>query len=396
MTSYILLVKRNGIFKIISYYGNFRDFLDEYRDKIYFKLKVPAFLVRHKKLKMQWYKRFCEDLYFLHISGVSVVDSINIFRQNAEESKKKDMSLFYKNIYEKLLKGNSFYESIKSTRYKFDNMFLSLIKISEETGNLSEILKNLCEYYDEKISLHNQVKSSLLYPSLLLGVLVVLFNLCILYFIPSYVNSFQTQISNLPNYSKTFIDVCLFIKQYYSIFLIITCLIFFVFIRSIKSNKGLFKVILKIGIFRKIYFKYCQLKFIQALYYMVNSGIGIASALKIMSKIENEVYIGYAKYIYDQINKGFEFCDALKNAKIFESEFISIIKVGEKSSNLNLSLKNIWTGYSKRYYEMLNKSTKLIEPIFILICGLLVVIFISIFILPLISYDNFMNIWEEI
>lgn len=396
MGNYIILIRDNGIFKIITYCGNFIDFLNECKYKIYFKIRVPSFLVFRRKLKISWYKRFCEDLYFLHISGVSIIDSISIFKQNAENSKNKKMSLFYKVIYDKLIKGNSLYKSINSTKYEFDNIFLSLIKISEETGNLSEILKNLSKYYEEKILINNKVKSSLLYPTLLSGVLFILFNLCILYFIPNYVDSFQSQFSNLPSYSLVFINACLFINDNYGVFLIIMLLFLLIFIKSFRVKGFLTKFFLKISLFRKIYFKYCQLKFIQALYYMINSGIDISKALKIMSSIKSEPYAIYSKYVYEQINQGFDFCEALKSAKIFESEVISIIKVGEKSSNLNLSLKNIWTGCSKKYYQIMDRSTKLIEPIFILICGLLVIIFVSIFILPLISYDNFSHIWEGI
>lgn len=396
MGNYIILIRDNGIFKIITYCGNFIDFLNECKYKIYFKIRVPSFLVFRRKLKISWYKRFCEDLYFLHISGVSIIDSISIFKQNAENSKNKKMSLFYKVIYDKLIKGNSLYKSIKSTKYEFDNIFLSLIKISEETGNLSEILKNLFKYYEEKILINNKVKSSLLYPTLLSGVLFILFNLCILYFIPNYVDSFQSQFSNLPSYSLVFINACLFINDNYGVFLIIMLLFLLIFIKSFRVKGFLTKFFLKISLFRKIYFKYCQLKFIQALYYMINSGIDISKALKIMSSIKSELYAIYSKYVYEQINQGFDFCEALKSAKIFESEVISIIKVGEKSSNLNLSLKNIWTGCSKKYYQIMDRSTKLIEPIFILICGLSVIIFVSIFILPLISYDNFSHIWEGI
>ncbi len=271
-----------------------------------------------------------------------------------------------------------------------------MIKISEKTGSLTEILKNLSTYYEEKIFINNKVRSSLLYPSLLLAVMLLLINLCILYFIPSYVNSFQTQISNLPNYSILFINICLFIKDNYNLFLISIVAILFLAIKNRKLKKIFKNILLKLSIFRKIYFKYCQLKFIQSFYYMINSGIDIGTSLNIMSKLKDESYSIYSDYIYNQINQGFDLCNVLKNAKIFEPEVISIIKVREKSSSLNLSLKNIWTSYSKKYYQSLERYTKLIEPIFILICGLLVIIFISIFILPLISYDNFNYIWGGI
>lgn len=396
MSVYVVLIKENKEFKFITYCGEFIDFVREFEHRIYFKLRIPSIMILNKKLKISWYKRFCEDFYFLNSSGVSIVDSIEILKNNAETTKDKKMISLFRTVNEKLMKGHSLYTSIKSTQYKFDNMFLSMIKISEETGSLNTILKNLSEYYEEKILINNKVKSSLLYPSLLFGVMVVLVNLCILYFIPSYVDSFQTQFSSLPSYSRTFINICIFIKNNYILFLFITFLSMFIFIKSKKIKNIFRKILLNISFFQKLYFKNCQIKFVQALYYMINSGIDLSSSLKIMSEMKNELYWVYANYVYSQINQGFDFYEALNNTKIFEQEIISIIRVGEKSSNLAKSLKNIWISYSKKYYQNLEKYTKLIEPIFILICGLVVVVFISLFILPLISYDNFSHIWEGI
>lgn len=389
-------MKNGNQFRFKMYHGNFIDFLNECKEKICFKIYIPSFLIMKRKLKMSWYKRFCEDFNFLHTSGVSIIDSICIFKDNAKISKNKKMISFYSVLYEKILRGNSLYKSLEFTGYKFDKMFLSLMKVSDETGNLSSILKNLATYYDEKISIRSKVKSSLLYPTLLLSVLFILLNLCILYFIPSYVNSFQSQISSLPRYSLFFINMCLFIKDNYGLFLIFMISFVLIFLKSFKGENFSKNLLLKISIFRKIHFKYCQLKFIQTLYYMLNSGIDISKALYLMSNSDGEPYMIYAKYIYGQVKQGIDFCDSLKSSKIFDPEIISIIKVGEKSSNLLLSLKNIWTGCFKKYYEFMDRCTKLIEPMFILICGVLVIIFVVIFILPLISYDNFNHIWEGV
>lgn len=391
MKNYVILVKENNVFKFKTYSGNFRDFLSRYGCKIYFKLRVPR-IVRFKMgFSGAWYRRFCEDFYFLHKSGVPIIESIQIFRESAINSKSSKDIKFYSKVYDNLLNGNSLYDSFKLTNYNLDIIFLSLIQVSEEVGKLSDVLKNLGDYYEEKINISNNIKSALIYPSLLFTMLIVLFNLCILFFIPSYVNSFQSQLSNLPSLSIAFINICMLLKDNYFIFLISTLLIFVFLFNSIVSSKGR-EVFGRLHIFRKFYLKRCQLKFIQILYYIVNSGIDIPKGLRIMSKLDNECSI-YSKYIYHQINEGFDFCESLRNTRIFDLEIISIISVGEKSSSINNALKNIWTSYSKRYYNQLHKITKLMEPVFILICGVLVLIFVSIFILPLISYDNFGHIW---
>lgn len=391
MSNYLILVKEDNIFKFKTYCGNFRDFLEGYRFKIYFKIRLPRIIGFKNGFNNNWYKRFCEDFYFLHKSGVPIIESIRIFKENAISSKSKKDIRFYSQVYDNLLNGNSLYDSFKLTNNNLDPIFSSLIQVSDEVGKLADILKNLSDYYEEKINITNNIKSAFIYPSLLFSILIVLFNLCILFFIPSYVNSFQSQISNLPPLSIAFINICMFIKNNYLIFLLVTLLIFLFMFGSITSSKRR-QWISKLHIFKKFYLRRCQLKFVQTLYYIVNSGIDIPTGLKIMSDLDNECST-YSKYIYYQINEGFDFCESLRNTKIFDVEVISIISVGEKSSNINSALRNIWTSYSKRYYGQLQKSTKLVEPIFILVCGVLVLIFVVVFILPLISYDNFSHIW---
>lgn len=393
MDNYIVLVKEEREFKFKIYGGNFRDFLNECKSKIYLKIKIPKIFVLKKKLKTIWYKRFCEDLYFLVKSGISLTESILIFRNNSNNTKLKSYTKFYDSLYNKLLNGNLLYDALNKTNYKLDNIFLSLISVSEETGKLADVLNNLSKYYEDKINISSKIKSSMSYPILLSTFLIIMFNLCILVFIPSYFNSFQSQISNLPNMSRIFIDVCLFIKDNYFLFCILVISGVILLITLFKSKVYFTKLIFKISIIRKIHFKKCQLKFIQMLYYIIDSGIDLATALKIISNLDNDDCSKYASYIYGEINQGFDFCESLTNSKIFDPEIISIISIGEKSSKLVLALKNIWTTYSKKHYESMERYTKLIEPVFIVICGLIVLIFISIFIIPLISYENFNSLW---
>lgn len=393
MDNYIVLVKEEREFKFKIYGGNFRDFLDECKSKIYLKIKIPKIFVFKKKLKIAWHKRFCEDLYFLVKSGISLTESLLIFRNNSNNAKLKSDIRFYDLLHNKLLNGNLFYDALNKTNYKFDNIFLSLISVSEETGKLADVLNNLSKYYEDKINISSKIKSSMSYPILLFTFLVIMFNLCILVFIPSYFNSFQSQISNLPHASRIFIDTCLFIKDNYFLFCTLIIFSIILLVTLFKSKANFTKLIFKISIIRKIHFKKCQLKFIQMLYYIIDSGIDLATALKIISNLGNDDCSKYANYIYEEINRGSDFCEALISSKIFDPEVISIISVGEKSSNLALALKNIWTTYSKRHYESMERYTKLIEPIFIVICGFMVLIFISIFIIPLISYENFNSLW---
>lgn len=394
MSRYVILLKEKKIFKFKVYRGNFGEFLKECKSKVIFKIKLPIRVWPKKRLKASWYRRFCEDMYFLTESGVSITESILIFRNNATGAKAKRTRKFYDYIYGKLLKGNLLCDAFKSSNYKLDKMFLSLLSVSEETGKLSEVLSNLNKYYEEKINIDSKIKSSFAYPTLLFLVLVLMFNLCILIFIPSYVDSFQSQFSNLSTVSLTFINFCLLIKSKYFVFLGLTLGSFVILFGLLKSRKLLNTFVYKIPIFRKHHFRKCQLKFIQILYYIINSGIDITTALSIMMNLGNGDYCNYSRYIYGQVNKGFDFCEALRETKIFDPEIISIINVGERSSNMALVLRNIWTTYSKRHYEKLEKSVKLIEPMFIVICGILILIFIVIFVLPLISYDNFSSIWS--
>ncbi len=392
MKSYMVLVKENSIFKFKIYRGDFREFLNKCTSKIYFKLRIPRVILSKSKFSNTWYKRFCEDFYFLYKSGVPIIEIIDIFKENSISSKNRKCTKFYLQVYKNILNGNSLYDSFLLTNYDLDPIFLSLIQVSEEVGKLPEVLENLNNYYSEKINISNNIKSALIYPTLLLILLIVLFNLCILFFIPSYISSFKSQLSNLPNISRAFIQMCTFIKNNYTVFSLVSITLTFLFIRVFVLKGNISKVLSKLKIFKKIYFKKYQLKFIQTLYYIVNSGIDVPTSIRIISSLDTE-YVAYSKYIYYQINNGIDFCDALRDTKIFDTDIISIISVGEKSSNLDNALKNIWMTYSKRYYEQLQKTTKLVEPMFILICGVLVLIFVATFILPLIFYDNFNHIW---
>ena len=102
------------------------------------------------------------------------------FRNNSNNTKLKSYTKFYDSLYNKLLNGNLLYDALNKTNYKLDNIFLSLISVSEETGKLADVLNNLSKYYEDKINISSKIKSSMSYPILLSTFLIIMFNLCIL------------------------------------------------------------------------------------------------------------------------------------------------------------------------------------------------------------------------
>ncbi len=104
ISNYAVFVKEDGVFRLIIYCGDFMELLENFEYKIYFKIKIPIFIFSYKKLGLVWYKRFCEDFYFLNLSGISILDSVNIFKDNANSSKNRRNYIFFKSISQKLIK----------------------------------------------------------------------------------------------------------------------------------------------------------------------------------------------------------------------------------------------------------------------------------------------------
>ena len=313
-------------------------------------------------------------------SGINVVSAFNIIKN---QKNIKGISKTLNKATISIESGNKIYESLKYTK-KFPNMFLSMVIIGEESGNLENIFSRLSDYYYKEYKLKQNLMQSLSYPIFILIVTMLGIIVISLTIIPMICEMIiDLNITNLPTPTKILIKVNhLFQNKIIMLSLIFIAVVSVILIFLVRDK--LFQiVIIKIPFISSIYKKILSERFSSAFSMLLKSGISIVESLIMCEGIFNKEYKKVIKKIRFSIECGESLYKSFEKSNVFPDFFCNMIKTGEESGKLDFVLENISEFYEKEIEFEIKTLTKLFEPTLIIILSLVVGLLLSSVMLPL-------------
>ena len=391
---YSFITEDGKIVKDRGYYESVEDLynhIESNGNSIYKIVNLPSFFVSAYnyisigKAKLKDISEFIRNLSNYLEGGLSIQDAIVDL---GDSSDSKSLKYASKNILSMLNEGYSLSKAFLKT-YIFPDVVISMAKIGETSGNLDKTLKDAADYLDRNIETRSAAKRALIYPAFSLFAILGAFIFWIIYILPKITELFISQGIKLPLATKVLIFVSNFIQNYW--LLIISVLAAAIasvpFMLKIDKIKLLFhKLLWKLPVIGLIV-RYSQTAFyFQYLSLLTSSGITITEALNTMQfAISNKFFLKSISGIVEKLKDGESLSKAVKEASMFEPIAIRMISVGEQTGNLDIQMKKLSEMYYNKVQNMVEVIGKLIEPIILIVIGILFVFFVLALIGPI--YD---------
>jgi len=334
---------------------------------------------------------FSRQLSIMFKSKVPLVESLSVLASQARNLDLKERIL---DLSEEVEGGTSFSGALSRHPEIFSSFYISMVKSGEVSGTLSESLEYLAEHLEREYHLASKIRGALLYPSLIVVVVLLVLSLMIFFVIPHLSEVLIGSGSELPTATKIVINSAAFLRKFgWVIGLVILLLIFTVFryYRSQKGKKffdGLFLKIPIIGPFLKMT---NLARFAENLSTLISGGLPIASALQTVGEI-----VGNSRYkevifeARDRVRKGETISSVLSAApEVFPPVFIQMTLVGERTGTLDSTLMNIVNFYKKEIDRTIDNLLSLLEPLLIVILGVVVAGLMLAILLPLYQMTAF-------
>ncbi len=331
---------------------------------------------------------FYGDLETLTKAGVDLKKSFEIILEEQEGTKDEH---FYKEIYDEILLGKSLADSLKKTG-KFSEYEYYSIVIGEESNLLLEILKELKIYYKKKTDLRKQIMSVMSYP-----IFVLIATIGIVYFlltslVPIFAKIYKQFDSELPSLTQTIVYISENMLYFVGIGLaILIGIIIFIYTQKQKIwfRKITSTIALKIPVLGNYVKKVHITRLTSSLQLLLSANTPLVKSLDLTKKMNSFYPLdAILDDLIKQVTKGKSLNEVMKTHSFFPRRFISLVKVGEETNELDTMLLKL----SEQYYDELEHQTKIIskimEPLMLLIIGGFVgVILIAIY-LPLFNLSN--------
>lgn len=328
-------------------------------------------------------ERFYGELSVLVNSGIDLASSLQII---LDQEKNKKILVIYKGLLDQLIRGENFSQAMQTyrsfTEYEYYN-----IMIGEESGTLKIALNELAVHYKTRMKQRRQLVSALSYPILVLVVAFAAVTFMLNVIVPMFAGVFQRFGGELPAITRRILKISNFMTDHILIILIVIGLIvgLIVFIKRYDWYKRLSsKLMLKIPVMGNLMLKIYLTRFCSSLHLLANSGAPLIDALELIKKMIRFYPLNVAiEGMIQGISAGKSLNGSMKPFKIFDAQFISLVKVGEETGKLEYILQQLHEQYSEEVEYKTKQLGSLLEPVLILGVGTMVLIIMIAMYLPL-------------
>lgn len=325
----------------------------------------------------------CKQLSALIHTGMELTEAINICSGVCRKAGYKH-SLQY--AYLGLLKGDKLSFCLRKYLKLYPKFMIDMIEIGEETGTLAEILSKLSYYYYQEIKLKNKIRTSLSYPIILSISVIIISFIVTTKVIPEFEGALSTTGSGMPKITSIFISINNFCCDNFLLMIFLILLIILLLRYYISTPKGL-KILssiqLRVFPLNKLLIKLSQIKITGSMYVLLSSSLNPIKSLEVSSSVLTNILLKQKiTTCIDNVKKGNSFSKSLESTGIFDSAFISMVRIGEETGNIKDAIEEIIKINEDNMEENINRIVVLIEPLMIIIAALIIVFIVFAALLP--------------
>lgn len=317
---------------------------------------------------------FAKNLALMIKAGLPLRESIATIQ---EQSKSKTFKKILDDILRNIDNGQPLAASLSRHPQVFDNLYINMIKVGEESGTLEENLGHLTLQLEKSHELRSKVKAAMVYPSFILTAVIALGAALTFFVLPQITPIFKTFDIQLPFATRILIAFTEIIQNY-GLFILIGVIVLAVIlflISRIRLVKFLIhKITLKLPIAGAISRNVNIAHFSRTLGVLLKSGVPIVSALDItQTTLGNLVYQKELVEVAGEVQRGKPISDYLrKKETIFPLMVSRMVGVGEKTGNLEETLLYLSNFYEAEVDRSIKSLSTILEPILLLIIGAVV------------------------
>jgi MSHA biogenesis protein MshG len=318
---------------------------------------------------------FSRQMHTLLKSGVPILRALAGLQ---EASVNPEMKRVIGEIRESLESGREFSQALARHPRVFSPFYLSMVRVGETTGMLEEIFFRLFEHLEFERYMREQIKAAMRYPMFVMLAMAVAMVVVNIWVIPAFAKVFANYGAELPLMTRILLGFSAFTLDYWPYLLAGAAGAFMAFRAWLKTAAGRHawdRFSLKIPVAGKILHKAALSRFSRSFALGTRSGVPIMQALSNSAQtVENSYIARRVEAMRENVERGESLLRASIGAGIFTPVVLQMVAVGEESGAVDDMMEEIGDMYRQEVEYELKTLGQQIEPILIVLLGVLVLI----------------------
>ncbi|MDH5360239.1 MAG: type II secretion system F family protein [Gammaproteobacteria bacterium] len=318
---------------------------------------------------------FSRQLSTMIDSGVPVVQALDIISSGTD---KPSMQKLLEEVRNDVAAGSQLAHALAKHGQYFDHMFCNLIHVGEESGTLDTMLNRLADYQERMQQVKSRIRKALAYPVTVLMISFILTVFMLVKVVPQFESLYASFGGTLPLLTRIVVQISEFMQQWWllislTIIAAISALVYS-YKHSLKTRIRITNILMRLPILGGIVKKAAIARFARTLSTMFSAGVPLVTALETVAEaVDNEIYRERILAMRDSVATGEQLQSTLRQSKfLFPNMVTQMIAIGEESGSLDNMLGKIAEFYEEEVNNTVDTLSTLMEPIIMLILGVVV------------------------
>jgi type IV pilus assembly protein PilC len=336
--------------------------------------------------------QFFRQLYQMINCGVLLPDSLMVVGSQMHHV---GFQQIISQLAQDICQGQALSQAMGKYPEVFDTIMVKMIQAGEESGSLNNSLNMLCEYLDARHEFNKRLRSALMVPIISFGFFCLIALVIFIFIVPQFMEMFQAVNKELPLVTQYMLMISDTLRSKYAFVLAgFLALMIIISSRAIKSGPSKYawdSFIIKTPLIGILIKESSLSYFLHAVSMLLAGGMQLLPAMKIAKQtVSSSVLRSQLDYIEQEIEAGSSLSQAMMHDRlqIFSAEIVSIVRVAEESGQLSPLLARAAYSMQEQVKRMIAVLTILINPLLMLVLGLLITFLIFAVYLPIFNLSS--------
>ena len=325
--------------------------------------------------------------------GVPLFQALSIIANQLDSEKEREVVGY---LRDQVRGGTALSEALKAYPGIFDRLLVYSVQAGEKAGALPSVLDYQAELLENRAAVRGEIRAAMTYPVIMtfVGAGVLLF--LIGYVVPMVMKIFDRMNQKLPFATRMLLDVTNFVNSYLLILAILAALLVVALVQWVKkSPKGRATwdtFVLKVPLYGQLYQMILISRFAKIMSTLLKSGVHMLQSLVVVSStIPNTIISSAVSKMAEMVERGADLSIALRQSQAFPGYVADMVTVGESSGNIEEMLDAVSAYYDTRSKQKIAALTAMVEPIIIVIMGMIVAFILVSIMLPLFEMNKILT-----
>ncbi len=338
-----------------------------------------------RKVKLETFLIFNQQFLTLIRAGLPILGSLELL---ARRQKVPHFRAQLEDVVQRIKTGESISGAFEA-QGGFPLIYTTTLLAGERSGNLEEVLQRFLDFQRVSLTFRKKLKASLIYPALLIVMVIGLFIFLITFVVPRFAQLYDQLGTHLPALTTFLLDLGRYAQEYGLYVAAIVAVLAFFLYRWVKTDTGaaaIDRLRISIPVLGGVWLKYQVGLFSRTLATLLTGGLPLVPSLETSARAIDSPQIATAVFrSVDTVREGKGLSASLQATGVFPDLAIEMMEVGESTGALPQMLNSVAEFFEEDVQTSLTATMSLIEPLILIVMGVVVVTILIALYLPIFS-----------